>query len=79
MEVDVVDKPLTSLPEQGRALPDVMLGDEVNDALLASGVVGGEELGDCLSALLVSVAAGQIDVLVGELASKMPMRCSKVR
>jgi hypothetical protein len=60
-EVDVVDQPLTSLPEQGRALPDVMLGDESDDAPLARGVVGGEELGDCLGAL----ATGQIDVLVG--------------
>ena len=41
--VDGVDEPLASLPKESRTLPDLVLGQQLNDAIFAYGVVGSKE------------------------------------
>jgi hypothetical protein len=41
--VDGVDEPLASLPKESRTLPDLVLGQQLNDAIFESGVVGSKE------------------------------------
>ena len=64
-EVDVVDEPLAAFPEECGALPDAALSDQCDDAPLARGVVGGQQLCDGLGARCVAVTAGEVEVFVG--------------
>src|SRR3979490_1352771 len=41
--VDGVDEPLAPLPVESRTLPDLILGQELNNVGFKSGVVGGEK------------------------------------